>query len=66
MALTEARQRANKKWDAANLDRIQIVVRAGEKAQIREAADAAGESLNHYIVAATKARMAQDGRPVKE
>jgi uncharacterized protein (DUF1778 family) len=43
---------------------IQIVVRAGEKAQIKAAADAAGESLNHYIVAATKARMERDGMPI--
>ena len=64
MPITEARSRANKKWDAANLDRIQIVVRAGEKAQIKAAADAAGDSLNHYIVAAVKARMAQEGKPI--
>ena len=65
MALTEAKSRANKKWDEKNLDRIQLVVRAGEKAQIRAAAEAAGETLNHYMVAATKARMEQEGRPIQ-
>ena len=64
MAVSEAKSRANKKWDAANLDRIQLVVRAGEREQIRAAAQAAGESLNHYIVAATKARMAAEGRAI--
>jgi len=64
MSVSEAKGRANKKWDAANLDRIQVVVRAGERELIREAAKAAGESLNHYIVAATKARMAAEGRAI--
>lgn len=61
MPISEARARANKKWDAKNLDRIQLVVRAGEREQIRAAAEAAGESLNHYIVSATKARMMAEG-----
>ena len=61
MAFTEARSRANKKWDKENLDRIQLIVRAGEKDQIKEAAKAAGESLNHYIVWATKLRMRSEG-----
>lgn len=64
MPISEAKSRANKKWDAKNLDRIQIVVRAGERELIRAAAEAAGESLNHYIVSAAKARMAAEGRPI--
>ena len=66
MAISEARNKANKKWDAKNLDRIQLVVRAGEREQIRSAAEAAGESLNHYIVAATKARMKAEGRKIRQ
>ena len=66
MAITEARSRANKKWDKANLDRIQLVVRAGEREQIRAAAEAAGESLNHYIVSATKARMKAEGMEIAQ
>ena len=61
MPLTEAQKKANKKWDQKNLDRIQLVVRAGEKEQIRAAAEAAGESLNHYMVSATKERMKREG-----
>lgn len=64
MALTQAKSRANKKWDAENLDRIQLVVRAGGKELIKEAAEAAGESVNHYIVAAVNARMEAEGRPI--
>ena len=61
MAVSEAQQRAKVKWDKENLDRIQLVVRAGEKDQIKAAAEAAGESLNHYIVSATKDRMKREG-----
>ncbi len=57
MAVSAAQQRAKQKWDKQNLDRIQLVVRAGEKEQIRAAAEAAGETLNHFIVQATKERM---------
>lgn len=66
MAITEARKRANKKWDSKNLDRIQLVVRTGEKDQIKAAADAAGESLNHYMVSATKERMRREGIEVED
>lgn len=61
MPLTEAQKKANKKWDQENLERIQLVVRTGEKEQIRAAAEAAGESLNHYMVTATKERMKREG-----
>ena len=66
MAISEARNRANKKWDAKNLDRIQLVVRAGEREQIRAAAEAAGESLNHYIVTAAKDRMKAEGHEIRQ
>lgn len=62
MAISAAQQRAKEKWDKKNLDRIQLVVRAGEKEMIRAAAEASGESLNHYIVMAVKARMMEEGR----
>lgn len=61
MAVSEAQQRAKEKWDRKNLDRIQLVVRAGEKDQIKAAAEAAGEALNHYIVQAAKDRMRREG-----
>ena len=57
MPVSEARQRANKKWDTENTERINLIVRKGMKEQLRAAAEAAGESLNGYIVAAAKARM---------
>lgn len=48
--LSEARKRANKKWNDANLsvkyDRIQIVVPKGRKATVEALAAARGESVN--------------------
>ena len=61
MAITEAQTRAKRKWDEKNLDRIQLIVKKGEKEQIKAAAEAAGESLNAYMVKATKDRMNIEG-----
>ena len=59
--LSEARRRANKKWNDANIkkryDRIQLIVPKGHKAIIQDAADAAEQSLNGYIAQAVKERM---------
>ena len=57
MPITEAKYRAHRKWNEANLERIQVAVRAGQKAIFKQAADAAGESLNHYIISAVLARI---------
>ena len=35
---TEARKEGNRKWDAANLDRISIAMAKGKKDQIKSAA----------------------------
>ncbi len=52
-ALSEARKRANKKWNDANLsvkyDRIQIVVPKGRKATVEALAAARGESVNGLV-----------------
>jgi len=48
--LSEARKRANKKWNDENMakkyDRIQLVVPKGRKADIEAYAKAKGESVN--------------------
>ncbi len=50
---TEAKKRANKKWNDENLkdryDRIQIVVPKGEKERIKAVAKQNGESVNALI-----------------
>ena len=56
MAMTEARKRANKKWNDANMaaryDRIQLVVPKGQKQAIRAHARGKGyDSLSAYTKA---------------
>lgn len=51
--LSEARKRANKKWNDENMakkyDRIQLVVPKGRKADIDAYAKAQGESVNGLV-----------------
>lgn len=53
MAMSEAKKRANEKWNNENLkkkyDRIQVVVPKGKKEIIQSAAKASGESVNAFI-----------------
>lgn len=65
-AFTEAHKRGNKKWDAENLDRMQLIIKKGGKDLIKQAADAAGESLNHYMIQATMDRMRREGMPIPQ
>lgn len=47
---TEARKAGNRKWDAANLDRISVAAPKGTKERWKDAAAAHGKSLNQFIV----------------
>lgn len=58
MAVSERKKASNKKWDVANIERLSIAVPKGERDKIKTAAAAAGESVNAYIIAAIRARMA--------
>jgi len=60
MTLSDARKKANRKWNENNLDRIYLTVKAGRKAEIQAAADEAGESLNAYIIKAINERLERD------
>lgn len=57
---TEAQKQSAKKWDAANLDRVSIAMPKGKKDAIKAAADAAGESMNQYIIGAVDERMERE------
>ena len=59
---TEAQKKSAKKWDAANLDRVSVAMPKGKKDDIKEAASAAGESMNQYIINAVDQRMERDKR----
>ena len=62
MALTEAQKRANQKYNAKAYDQIKIVVPKGNREIFKEAAAAAGESLNAYVIGAVVNRMKAEGR----
>ena len=62
---TEAQKKSAKKWDAANLDRVSVAMPKGKKDDIKEAASAAGESMNQYIINAVDQRMERDKRESK-
>ena len=67
--MSEARKRANKKWNDANMkekyDRIQLVLPKGMKRGVQSAAAAAGESVNAYIYRAIMKQMQEGtGAPV--
>ena len=54
---TEARKESNKKWDAANLDRMSVAAPQGTKERWKEAAADRGKSLNQFIVDTVEAEI---------
>ena len=71
MAISEARKRANKKWNDANMihryDRIQLVVPKGQKVAIQAHAESKGLSTNGLVNELLKADMGLEEWPeVKE
>ena len=59
---TEARKAGNRKWDAANLDRISIAAPKGTKERWKAAAVTQGKSMNQFIVEAVDNQISQDRR----
>lgn len=59
---TEARKNGNRKWDAANLDRISIAMPKGKKEVIQSHAEAAGQSVNGYINKAIDNQIERDNK----
>lgn len=59
---TEARRRANEKYNAKAYDEIKVRVAKGEKEKIKAYADQRGESLNGFINRAINEAMANDNR----
>ena len=59
MATSKAQQRANRKWNENNLERLYVTVKKGEKEEIKAAAEKVNESLNSYIVSAIHEKMAK-------
>ena len=59
MSVSDAQKKASIKY-LEKLDEIRIRMPKGEKNNIKEAASAAGESMNQYIVSAIDQRMERD------
>ena len=59
-SMSEARTRASRKWNEANLDRLAITVKKGDRDRIKAAAEKAGVSVNRYVTEAIEARMAAE------
>lgn len=57
---TDAKRDGNRKWDAANLDRISIALPKGQKDIIKAHADSMGESVNGFISRAIEGQMERD------
>lgn len=64
MALSEARKRANKKWNDENqkklYDRVQLVFKKGSKDIIKDHAEMQGKSLNGFIKEAITEKYTKD------
>ncbi|MDL2300603.1 hypothetical protein LJC01_03045 [Clostridiaceae bacterium OttesenSCG-928-D20] len=60
MAISEARKRANEKWNAKAYDEIKVRVYKGEKEKIKAHAESRGESVNGFIGRAIDETMERD------
>ena len=64
MAMSEAKKKANKKWNDTNLkeryDSLHIVAPKGEKEVIKAAASAAGMSVNAFVLSCVRDRIGSD------
>lgn len=58
--ISEARKRANAKYDAKAYSKILLRVRTDEIDEIRAAIEASGESVNGYILKAIRQRMERE------
>lgn len=58
---TDAKKEGNRKWDAANLDRISIAIPKGRKELVKQAADQEGESVNKFILGLIDAELDRRG-----
>jgi predicted HicB family RNase H-like nuclease len=60
MALSEARIRANRKYNEKAYDRIALNVKKGKRDELSQIAKENGESLNEYIKTAIQRRYLTD------
>lgn len=58
--ITPAQRKAVGKYEAANYDKVLVRMPKGEREEIKAAADAAGQSVNVYILEAVRDRMERE------
>ena len=58
---TEARRRANEKYNAKTYEEIKVRVQKGQKEVIKAHADKQGESVNGFVKRAISETMQRDG-----
>lgn len=63
MAISEARQRANAKYNKKAYDRLEMKVPKGKKAEILSHAEEQGESLNKFLNRVVENQMVLDKEP---
>lgn len=63
MATTKAAQAAVKRYEAKAYDKILVRVPKGRRDEIQAAAEAAGQSVNAYIIEAIDRRMERSSEP---
>lgn len=63
---TEKRMLSNRKWDAANLDRMSIALPKGSRDRIKAHANMMGESVNQFIGRAIDETMETDVKAVQK
>ena len=60
MAVSEAKIRANRKWNEKAYDRISVTVKKGQRAVIADHARDQGETVNGFIKRAIRETMERD------
>lgn len=60
MTVSKAKQKANRKWNENNLERIYLTVKKGQKSIIENAAKQNNQSVNAYINQAITEKMERD------
>ena len=57
MTVSKAKQKANRKWNENNLERIYVTVKKGQKSIIEDAAKRNNQSVNAFINQAITEKM---------
>lgn len=60
MAISDAQRKAVAKYNAANYDRIELRIEKGQKQQLKDHAEARGETLNGFVNRAIRETVERD------